>query len=123
VVVVPAGTIVSTQSGISFATLRTVDVPSAVQSFTGTTNGQAPASIQAVVPGAGSNVAAGTITIVDGRLAGVILVTNGSRLIGGSDRTVVALTDQDETTAIGLAQRQLAAREKAWINQKYAQSP
>jgi hypothetical protein len=123
VVVVPAGTILSTPDGLQFATLQTVNVPSAVQSFSGTTNGQASVAIEAAAGGPASNVAAGRVSQILGRLAGVVLVTNPSGLAGGTARSVLTVTQQDITTATTNALKTLEASELAELNRRYAQSP
>ncbi len=123
VVDVPAGTTVSTQTGLSFTTLQTVSLPGAVSSFSGVTNGKSLVPVQATTAGTESNVGAGTITVVQGRLAGVVMVTNSSALTGGSVRTELTLTQSDESAAVERAQHTLTTSEVAWLNQKYAQSP
>jgi hypothetical protein len=123
VVSVPAGTVLSTADGLRFDTTASVDVPSAVRSFSGTTNGQATAPIVALAAGAASNVAASTITVVEGRLAGVLLVTNASALTGGTMKTEYSVTAQNRASAERHIRDQLTAAETAALNEKYAQSP
>ena len=123
VVSVPAGTVLSTADGVRFDTTASVDVPSAVRSFSGTTNGQATAPIEALAAGVASNVASGTITAIEGRLAGVLLVTNASALTGGTMKTEYSVTAQDRASAEQNIRDQLTAAETAALNEKYAQSP
>ncbi len=123
VVIVPAGTALAARDGLRFATTEAVNVPGAVQNFSGTTNGQALAPIEALLGGTASNVPAGAITAIEGRLAGVLLVTNPSGLSGGTSKIVYTITQQDETAAIDAARAKLAAAEVSWLNQEYSQSP
>ena len=82
---IPAGTRVSTASGIAFATTAAVTVPKAVF---GTGRGVVDAPIAAVVKGLTGNVAARTITRVPADLASALVaaspVTNKSPTTGGT---------------------------------------
>jgi hypothetical protein len=123
VVHVPAGTVVDAQNGARFATVQDVDVPGAVHSFSGTTNGQASVAVQAVLAGPASNVADHTITAIEGRLAGALLVTNPAPMTGGTMRTVYSLTQADTAAPITRMTQDLARHEADTLNQRYARSP
>ncbi len=122
-VVVPAGTVVVAQGGARYATIADVQVPAAVHSFSGTTNGQQSVSVRAVLGGTSSNCDAGAITAIEGRLAGVLLVTNYAAITGGTMRTEYSVTPADITGAAGRLGKQLALSETAKLNQTYALSP
>lgn len=123
VVRVPAGTVVDAQSGARFVTVQDVLVPGAVQSFSGTTNGQATVVVQAVQPGPAGNVADHTITRIEGRLAGALLVTNPAPMTGGTERTVYSLTAADTSAPVARMTSDLAARETQILGRRYARSP
>ncbi len=88
-ILVPAGTVVSTATGnnVQFATIA--EAPLAA-------NGRATVPIEAVLPGPGSNVRAGTITRVEGPLALSVLVTNDVPTSGGTLARVGVVTEEDQ---------------------------
>jgi hypothetical protein len=94
-----------------------------VRSFAGTTNGQAAVAVRAADGGTASNVPAGSIGGIEGRLAGVLLVTNYAAASGGTTRSLVTLTTKDTTAPIAGMRRRLVLTETATLNQKYAKSP
>lgn len=85
VVEVPAGTIVSDEDGVRFATAEGVDVPAA---------GEVDVQAIAVEPGTRGNVDAGTVTLVEG-LPPSISVTNLTPGRGGTDRPAAAAAQED----------------------------
>jgi len=102
---VPAGTTVSTASGILFATTSAVSVPRAV--VTGPTSfapGTADAPVQAVKKGTAGNVVANTIVRLPAALRSALVqgtVTNASATTGGTHTVtqVVQQADLDKATA------------------------
>ncbi|HMJ80332.1 MAG TPA: baseplate J/gp47 family protein [Candidatus Dormibacteraeota bacterium] len=100
---IPAGTQVSTGSGIAFVTTKDVVVPKAV--FLPPTPGQANAPIQAVTAGPEGNVPAGSITRVSSSIQALLVngsdpVTNAQPTSGGarSETQVVSQKDYDDAT-------------------------
>jgi hypothetical protein len=93
---IPAGTRVSTASGIAFATTSAVTVPKAVF---GTGRGVADAPVAAVVKGLTGNVAARTITRVPADLASALVaaspVTNKSATTGGTHTVTPMIVQAD----------------------------
>ncbi len=122
-VLVPAGTVVDAQGGSRYATLADARVPAAVHSFAGSTNGQLSVGVRALTGGTNANVGQGAITIIEGRLSGVLLVINYAPLSGGSMRTVYSVTPADVANAAARLRLQLAAREAATLTARYARSP
>jgi len=119
---VPAGTIVDAQNGSRFAILQAVDVPSASHSFSGTTNGQASAQVQALLGGTAGNVPQGSIVSIEGRLAGALLVTNVQPFSGGTMRTVYTVTPADISAPEAALRQRLAASESATLRARYARA-
>ena len=104
-VAIPAGTQVSTASGVVFVTTTAVDVPKA-QFGPPSKPGTADAPIRAVDPGTRGNVSAGTITRVSSSIESALVngddpVNNGSSTSGGThtETLVVAQRDIDKATA------------------------
>ena len=100
---IPAGTQVSTGSGIAFVTTKDIVVPKAV--FLPPTPGQANAPIQAVTAGPEGNVPAGSITRVSSSIQALLVngsdpVTNAQPTSGGarSETQVVSQKDYDDAT-------------------------
>ncbi len=122
-VVVPAGTLVDAQDGTRFATVGDIQVPAAVHSFSGTTNGQQSVAIRAVLAGTAANSPPGAVVSIEGRLAGALLVTNYAAITGGTMRTEYSVTPADISAAATRLDQQLAKSETTALNGKYAQSP
>jgi hypothetical protein len=122
-VVVPAGTVVLAQDGTRFATVEDIQVPAAVHSFSGTTNGQQSVAIRAILGGTSSNSGPGAVVSIEGRLRGVLLVTNYAAITGGTMRTEYSVTPADISGAATRLDQQLAHSETAALNDKYAHSP
>jgi hypothetical protein len=122
-VVVPAGTVVLAQDGTRFATVESIQVPAAVHSFSGTTNGQQSVAIRALLGGTSSNSGPGAVTSIEGRLAGVLLVTNYAAITGGTMRTEYSVTPADISNAATRLDQQLARDETGALNAKFAHSP
>jgi hypothetical protein len=93
---IPAGTRLSTASGIAFATTSAVTVPKAVF---GTGRGVVDAPVAAVVKGLSGNVAARTITRVPADLASALVaaspVTNKSATTGGTHTVTPMIVQAD----------------------------
>ena len=104
-VAIPAGTQVSTASGVVFVTTSAVDVPKA-QFGPPSKPGTADAPIRAVDPGTRGNVSAGTITRVSSSIESALVngddpVNNASSTSGGThtETLVVAQRDIEKATA------------------------
>lgn len=98
-VVVPAGTMVTTDSGMGFVTLEDIEVPGHVVetylgAVVGISSGRMEALIEALEPGTAGNVPAGQIRHIVGDWDG-LSVRNPERLSGGSDREVPVVTEAD----------------------------
>jgi hypothetical protein len=105
-VTIPAGTQVSTKSGVTFVTTARVDVPKAETKGVIITPGTANAPIRAVEPGTDGNVSAGTITRVASTVQAALVNSedpvNNANPTGGGTHTetlVVAQRDIDKATA------------------------
>jgi hypothetical protein len=122
-VTVPAGTIVDARNGSRYVTLADANVPAAVHTFSGSTNGQLNVGVRALVGGTSANVGQGTVTAIEGRLAGVLLVINYAPITGGTMRTEYRITASDIANAAATLRRQLAAREASTLSVRYALSP
>lgn len=98
-VVIPAGTVVTTDSGLGFITLESIEVPGHVVetylgAVVGVSSGRMEAAIEALEPGTVGNVDAGHIRHIVGDWDGVS-VRNPERLSGGTDREVSVVTEAD----------------------------
>lgn len=98
-VMLPAGTVVTTDSGSGFVTLEDVEVPGHVVetylgAVVGVSSGRIEAAIEALEPGTAGNVAAGQIRNIIGDWDG-LSVRNPDQLSGGSDREVTVVTEAD----------------------------
>jgi hypothetical protein len=91
---VPAGTEVSTTSGVAFATTIAVDVPN--YDFGSNTRGQKDAPIKAVVKGTSGNVAAGSIVKLPAPLAAIGLSVKNAEPTSGGSRTVTKYVQQSD---------------------------
>ncbi|NPV07273.1 MAG: hypothetical protein HPY83_04830 [Anaerolineae bacterium] len=89
-VTVPAGTIVTTASGVPVRFRTTVEVQ-----LPGVRGSSAPVPVEAVDPGPQGNVGAYLINRVEGTLASQISVVNEEPTQGGSVRQVGAVTEAD----------------------------
>jgi hypothetical protein len=88
-VTVPAGTVVATATGNNVRFATTQELPLA-------SNGRATVPIEALLPGPGSNVRAGTITQVESPLALSLLVANDVPTTGGNVARVGVVTEEDK---------------------------
>lgn len=88
-ITVPAGTVVATATGNNVRFATTEELPLAP-------NGRASVPIEALLPGPGSNVRAGTITQVEGPLALSLLVANDTPTTGGNVAKVGVVTEEDK---------------------------
>lgn len=95
---IPAGTEVSTQSGIVFATTKAVTVPRAI--FSPPTSGRADVTVRAVATGPSGNVAEGAIDRVSSAIEAALVnfsnpVTNAAPTTGGT-HTVIRVVQQSD---------------------------
>ena len=103
---IPAGTTVSTSSGIQFETTASVTVPKATISGTTITAGQASAPVKAATAGPGGNVPAGAITVVPTALATLLVpadrpaVDNPDPTSGGKRTETKEVSQQDYAGAL-----------------------
>lgn len=98
-VTLPAGTIVTTDSGAGFVTAQTVEIPGRVVetylgAVVGLSSGRMDVPIEALEPGEAGNVGAGQVRHVVGDWPGLD-VRNPDRLSGGADRLVPVVTEAD----------------------------
>jgi hypothetical protein len=84
----PAGTVVSTKSSIRFSTLNDTRLSTGGDQFV-------DVPIEALEAGAQGNVAADTITIVEGPLGLSISVTNPDATKGGANSQLIGASDED----------------------------
>ena len=122
-VIVPVGTILVTRSGLRFQTTEEVRVPGATHAFAGTTNGQAVANVRALQAGPAGNVPSGSIVQAEGRLRGVLLITNYAATSGGSVRTVYTLTASDLASPAAALRGALEAQARLTLEARYHRSP
>jgi hypothetical protein len=87
---IPAGTVVAAKPSTRFVTLNDTRLPAGVDQFV-------DVPIEALELGAQGNVAADTITIVEGSLGLSISVTNPNPLKGGVNSQLIGATDADRT--------------------------
>ncbi|MDO9302556.1 MAG: baseplate J/gp47 family protein [Anaerolineales bacterium] len=85
---IPAGTVVAAKPSTRFVTLNDTRLPAGVDQFV-------DVPIEALELGAQGNVAADTITIVEGSLGLSISVTNPNPLKGGANSQLIGATDAD----------------------------
>ena len=85
---IPAGTVVATESSTRFVTLNDTRLPAGIDQFV-------DVPIEALEAGAQGNVAADTITIVEGSLGLSISVTNPNPIKGGANSQLIGATDED----------------------------
>ena len=87
-ILIPAGTVVATNTLIRFVTVNDVRLPA-------TAGEVVEVKIEAVEAGANGNVDANTITIVEGTLGLSVKVTNPGPVTGGANEDVTGPTDED----------------------------
>lgn len=87
-IIIPAGTVVMTDTLTRFATLNETRLPSG-------TNGIVEVRIEALEAGEQGNVAAETIKVIEGTLGLSATVTNPSPTIGGTNADVPGATEDD----------------------------
>ena len=90
-ILIPAGTVVATNTLIRFVTMNEVRLPA---------NGDevVEVEIEAVEAGGNGNVDANTITIVEGTLGLSVKVTNPEPATGGANEDVTGPTDEDRSS-------------------------
>lgn len=89
-IAIPAGTIVSTESLIHFATLNDTRLPAGADQIV-------EVQIEATDAGANGNVEAGAIHLIEGPLGLSATVTNLEPTNGGSDSKVIGASDDERT--------------------------
>lgn len=87
-IIIPAGTLVATNTLIRFATLNDVRLPAGVDEIV-------EVKIEAVNAGEGGNVRAGAISVIEGTLGLSAKVINVEATMGGTDTTVIGATEED----------------------------
>lgn len=95
---IPMGTRVAVAGGgITFHTTQDVWVPASDFRGADAYLGKAQVTIVADTPGSAGNVAAGSISVIEGDLSGVLTVENAEPTSGGSERqaSIVTLDDQE----------------------------
>jgi hypothetical protein len=85
---IPAGTVIATVSSARFVTLNNTRLPAGIDEFV-------DVPVEALEAGTQGNVAADTITIVEGPLGLSVAVTNPSLLKGGMNSQLIGATDAD----------------------------
>jgi hypothetical protein len=90
-VLIPAGTVVTTNTLIRFATVNEVRLPGGVDEIV-------EVKIEAVEAGENGNVGADTITIIEGTLGLSVKVTNPKPTTGGANEDVIGSTEEDRET-------------------------
>ncbi len=88
-VMIPSGTIVSTATGnnVQFGTTADVVIPP---------NSRAPVPVEALLAGPAGNVAAGTVTRVEGPASLSVMVTNSEGFFGGSTQPMAVVLEDDK---------------------------
>lgn len=109
---VPAGSVVRTQAGIGFATLRDVFVPRArIRADLSIIPGEANVEIRALKAGPEGNVEAGLITVVPPAEEPLLLkVRNKTAAAGGSREEFPVVAGDDVDAAVTALNAQLSAR-------------
>ena len=87
---IPGGTVVATEASARFLTLNDTRLPAGIDEFV-------DVPIEALEAGPQWNVAAETITIVEGSLGLSISVTNPNPLKGGANSLLIGATDEDRS--------------------------
>ncbi len=88
-ITVPAGTVVATATGNNVRFVTMADVPLAP-------GGRATVPIEAVLPGPGGNVRAGTITQIEGPLSLSVVAANDAPTSGGALAQMGVVTEDDK---------------------------
>jgi hypothetical protein len=89
-VIIPAATVVLTQSSVRFVTLHETKLPAGIDEFV-------DIPIEALLLGVKGNVSADEITIVEGPLGLSVAAVNPGPVTGGTDVQVVGATDNDRS--------------------------
>lgn len=87
-IIIPAGTVVATNTLIRFATLNDVRLPAGVDEIV-------EVKVEAVNAGEDGNVETGAITNIEGTLGLSAKISNPEPTTGGSDTTVIGATEED----------------------------
>ncbi|KAA0252558.1 MAG: hypothetical protein EDM79_21430, partial [Chloroflexi bacterium] len=87
-IVIPAGTVVATNTLIRFATMNEASLPAGPDE-------SVEIKIEALEPGEGGNIEANTIRIVEGALGLSVKVTNPEPTTGGTNQDVIGSTEGD----------------------------
>lgn len=123
---IPTGTVLSTSSGIEFATTADALIPPA-----GSNSPNPPVPVQAVMTGNNGNVAAGSITVIPSDSLKTIAqnnavstsslnlsITNPDALTGGGAVPAASVTASDITTEKTTLNKELQADANSWLAQK-----
>ncbi|HEX5165771.1 MAG TPA: baseplate J/gp47 family protein, partial [Thermomicrobiales bacterium] len=113
-VLVPAGTIMATETGIQFATVADVTVPAA-DPYGSLTIGSATVEVTATAPGPDSNVAAETVF---GQLDSGIYFLNRDPIGGGTTRRIATVSQADIDTLTARAQQDLNGKAPGAIDRE-----
>jgi len=92
---IPAGTVVTAESSTRFVTINDAFLPAGIDEFV-------DVPIEALEAGAQGNVAADTISIVEGSLGLSISVTNPDAVKGGANSQLIGATDEDRAKLSGI---------------------
>jgi len=111
-IVVPKGTMVSTQTGFTFVTTRNVIVPKKATEYllgipTGEVYGQADVEVEATEKGTLGNVGQKSINRIIGHLAKSLRVINPKAFTTGTDRFISVVQEADIAKAEAEARRQM----------------
>jgi len=87
-IIIPAGTVVATETLIRFATLNDVRLPAGADEIV-------EVKIEAVNAGENGNVQSGAISVIEGTLGLSAKVSNPEPTIGGTDTTLIGATEED----------------------------
>jgi hypothetical protein len=86
--IIPAGTVVGTETNVRFATLNETRLPAGADEIV-------EVRVEALEAGSGGNVEAGAIVFVEGALGLSVTVTNPEPTTGGTDTKAVGASDAD----------------------------
>jgi hypothetical protein len=120
--VIPAGSKVSTATGVAFRTTQDVTVPSAT--FPAFKPGVASVGVTATSVGPAGNVAAGTIRQVPSGFSSILLkVTNQAATSGGKSTTTLQVQKKDTDAAVAALTKALKQQFTTWLAAPDALAP
>jgi len=112
-IIIPEGTVVSTNMLIRFATLNAVRLPAGVDQIV-------EVKIEATEAGEGGNVETGGITTIEGTLGLSARVTNLEPTIGGTNTNIIGSNEQDRASLRDRVLAELNEKAKAQIRASLA---